>query len=178
MKNVKFIILIFLILTSPAFTNKKNKDINYELFVNEITQSFIKESETEYGIKCGSSGGSMPYDVETISASFIVYKKSTIDESRNLELNLIKKLCHFVNSNEKIRPYLREFPFPIESAHISLSFQTQNNEFENGICHVTQARNIIFYSILDAETDSLKTIREESYSDALKILNGIHKISN
>jgi len=172
---VKFVLLIFLSNTVLGFQmNKTNRSPSksYVGYSNEVTNNFIKEVNKEFGFRCVATGGSMPYDVQGIDVGFIAYRKATIEEARELEVMLIEKFLRIINSHEKIRPYLREFPFQASQADISIDFYNKNNEPEtvNSISHVSQVKNKIYYDIYDPKTFSSEEVAEESYEDALKIV--------
>ena len=124
-KNVKliFIFLIAVMLSAAKPPDQKmKKSINDEVFANEVTHSFIQEVKKKWGFQCEHTGGSMPYDIESLSVGFAIYKNVTIDEARELEVMLIEEFLEVTNAHEKIRPFLREYPFPAARANISLSF--------------------------------------------------------
>jgi hypothetical protein len=93
----------------------------------------------------------MAYDVEEISVKFVAYRKATIEEARALEVAMTEKLLKKINENEKIRPYLREYPFKPNRAHVSISFRKHDYSpnTDGSVAHIFQARNLIFYSGAD-----------------------------
>ena len=167
-----FIFLLISILLGFKVTDKKSyRSKSYVELSDEVMYAFIKEVAVEFGFRCESIGGSMPYDVESMHIGFIAYRKATIDEARELEVALIEKLLGIVNSHEKIRPYLREYPFTSDRANVSISFYDKDNEYETeSISYVSQAKNKIFYSVNDPKTDSLVDFADESYEDAHEIV--------
>ncbi len=173
--KISFLLLLTsIILGFKMHDEKLSKPINYEVFVDEVIDSFIKEVNREFGYQCMSTGGSMPKDIESITVGFIAYRKATVEKARELEVTLIEKLLKIINSHKRIRPYLREYPFTSNRAHVSVAFWKKNNEpeTENSISYVFQARNKLFYDTQDSNTDALITIAEETYEDALKIVQG------
>jgi len=178
----KIIFAFFVISTLFGFKmqdSKPIKSIDYVVFVKEVTNSFIKQIEKEYGFRCCGSGGSMPFDIMSITIKLISHKIVTMDEARELEVNLIEKFLKIINSHEKIRPYLREYPFPASRADIMISFRNKNNRRQpEGISLIFQARNQIFYEVNDSKTDRLVNVGEESYDEALKIVQEKQKNSN
>ena len=170
-------IAFLLLLTSAIFgfqMNNTNRSPSkpYVGYSNEVINDFIKEVYKEFGFKCIVTGGSMPNDVQSIRIGFIAYRKATVEIARELEVTLIEKFLKTINMHEKIRPYLREYPFRGNRADISISFCNKKNESEteNSISSILQARNKLFYDVRDLKTGSLITIFEEPYEDALKIV--------
>ena len=146
-KLVKLCFLCLFILTGCEAMQENNKEENYLHYVNQVTNSFIEEMEKETGLCCSGSGGSMPHDVEKIEVMFVGYRRATVEEARTLTVKGIQKLLEKINSHEKIRPFLREYPFTESRVRISISFQTKQDEyyFDGSVARVSNARNQIFY---------------------------------
>ena len=187
------ICLFILIGCQPV--EEKVKEENYLHYVNQVTYSFIEEMEKETGLYCSGSGGSMPHDVEEIKVMFVGYRRATIEEARALTVKGIQKLLEKINSHEKIRPFLREYPFTESRARISIAFQTNQGRryLDGSVALVSNARNQIFYRraekqlIKHAPTingatggifspayesieERLELIIKEPYEDAVKIV--------
>jgi len=170
----------------------------YLKYVKEITNSFVNEMESEYGFHCIGGGGSMPKDVEKIQVIFITHQKSTIKDAREIEIKAITKLLDKINAHEKIRPFLREFPFGPSRVGVSISFQDKEDHYylENSVAYVFLAKSKIFYcsaekikemvpggcdcsdpdNIIDfppveEEVEKLVDLFEEPYEEALKIIS-------
>ena len=154
-------------------TQYTNPSSRYVAFADQAEKQFIREVKREYGFRCGGSGGSMPYDVEALSIDLIVYRSVTLEEARELGVKLIRKYVDIVNAHEKVRPYLREYPFKASRVNLSLSFYEKNNQPQLGgsIYHLFQARNTLFYDRYDAESESLVEVHQEPYDEAEEIVD-------
>lgn len=148
------------------------KSEDYEVYVNQIVNSFSKDMEKEYNLICIGDGGRMPYDVEEISVKFLAFRKVSIEEARKLEVNCTERLLKAINSNDKIRPFLREYPFKANRAKISISFRNKNNTYhcDGGVDLVFHAKNKIYYRSEDPSTEQFFSLAEEPYEEALKIV--------
>jgi hypothetical protein len=147
----------------------------YVQYVTELTKSFASEMYKEYGFECVGSGGSMPYDVEEISVKLVTCQIATVDQARELEIKATERFVQMINMHEKIRPFLREHPFPSSRVRVSISFERPKNAFslstKNDVSHVFQARNRIFYQAKNPDNPYLgKDIKDEPYEEALKIV--------
>ncbi len=172
-KNVKLIFIISLLIYGCKMNcNEKNED--YEVYVNQIIDSFANEMEKEHGLVCKGHGGRMPHDVEDIGVSFNCYRRVSIEEARRLEVKATERFLEIINSNEKIRPFLREFPFKPNRGKVSISFRTADNlRYTDGsVAYVTQFKNTISYCADEETSPSLITLKKEPYEEALKIVNG------
>ena len=106
----------------PPGQRKRPKIEIDEKYVHEIVREFEREVFKEFGISASGSGGSMPFDVETVSVQFRVIRRVGVEEARKLIVTLKEKLADKVNRHEKLRPYLREYPFSPLRADIFISF--------------------------------------------------------
>ena len=197
----KFLILLL----TPFITNCKMKNIqdnneDYEVYADEIVRSFAKDMKKEYGLQCIGSGGSMPHDVAEIGVMFTIQKKVTsLEEARELEVAAIQKLLNHINNHQKIRPFLREYPFKYDRVSVSISFTNENNQryTDGSIVYMYQARNKIFYkkakeyidkgyqithprtnevyTVPDREATRLIDYYDEPYDEALKKVKSLPK---
>ena len=170
LRYVNFLISIFL--WSCTLNAYSSNHAIYAPLVREITDAFAHEIEAEFDLFCEGGGGGMPDDVREIEVDFVAYRRATIEEARVLEVKATERLLKKINEHEKIRPYLREFPFPPDRAHVRISFQKEDDSFQSDgtVTIVSQARNKLFYSIANPFTERLVHLAEEPYEDALKIV--------
>ena len=162
-----FLCFIFLVVSTKSNATE-NQLAEYAQYVQEITRSFAKEMEAEYGLKCIEKGGGMPYDVELIDLAFITYKKGNIEEVRELEIRATEKLLQIINTHEKIRPFLREYPFKANRAEVSIAFRKPDNSCysDGSVVHVFQVKNKIYYRAEDPKSHNRYSLAEEFYDDA------------
>ncbi|MEI6241850.1 MAG: hypothetical protein WCP39_00400 [Chlamydiota bacterium] len=144
----------------------------YLQYANEIIRVFVNEIEKEYGFTCIGSGGGMAHDVEEISVKFMAYQRASIEQAREYEVNAIQKLLKIINSHDKIRPFLREYPFKANMLRVSISFGKKDNSplTDGSVVFVFQARDKIYYNKAEPVTESLLDLYEEPYEEAVKIV--------
>lgn len=109
----------------------------------------------------------------------------------------IQGLLHRINTHEKIRSYLREYPFNADRVNVSISFRTETDDrpLDGSVALVFLAKNKIFYRVAEMKmsnpipltrinknnewTKELKPgklqeelipLLEETYEEALKIV--------
>jgi len=187
------LVALFLILCPGCAANAE--EAVHEKYADEIVNSFAREMQKEYGLICVGSGGRQSRDVETIMVSFNVYREITLEEARTLIVKAKERLVEKVNAHEKIRPFLREYPFTWRGADISLSFQKEDGSryLDGSVAFVCSARGgRISYSkaelqkrkfvdILDeygnilvagknVEKEMLVDLLEEPYEETLRIV--------
>lgn len=138
--------------------------------VNEVVEIFKKSVMREFDIKYEGGGGSMPNDVIRITIHFASNECPDIDRARFLEIRLIEKFLEIINSHEGIRPYLRQYPFPVNGADIALSFAPRGkNKKPDSIKFIYQVRGRIFYATEDS-LDKKCDAYTEKYETALEIV--------
>jgi len=170
---------LFLSILTLFFSGKKNNDEipAYETYVNQLINSFAKEIKKEFGLICIGDGGQMPYDVEAVSIKFAAYCYPSIEKARELEVKITERFINAINSNEKIRPYLREYPFKADRAEVAISFYTKDNSryTDGSVSYVFQVKNKIYYCSKNPHTKNLDDLYEEPYEEALKIVQSSQK---
>jgi hypothetical protein len=164
-------ILFFLVLT--LFVNAEEDTIpEYERYVDELVKTFALEMKNDLNLYCVGDGGRMPRDVEEIAIDFSINRRATLDEARKMEVYATEKLLQKINAHEKIRPFLREYPFTPARVGIRITFDDEfNAHYSDGtIAYMNLARGKIFYSYQDPIAGKLIDIHKESYEDALKLI--------
>lgn len=147
-----FIFVALALIISTIFIKQKVNATEYESpvytqYVAEISSSFSNQMKKEFGIECIGSGGSMPYDVEEISIKFVAYQRTTIEEARALEVKVTERLVQMINAHEKIRPFLKEPPFPYYRTKVGISFYKRNNipYLDGSVAYVSHVNSKIYY---------------------------------
>lgn len=167
---VKIGLLLSCMLYEGTMIAKQIEPPEYLRYVKEVSTTFDAEMKKEFGLVCIGSGGSMPHDVEEIDLHFLAYKHVSIEEARVLEVSAIEKLVRIINDHEKLRPFLRESPFPHTRAKVMIAFEDKDgNRFkDNSVTLVYQAKGKIFYRTYDAKNNKIVPLYEEPYEEALK----------
>src|SRR5689334_7403436 len=88
---------------NPAILRSDYSSPEYVREANRIAHAFIKEAEKEFGVHCQGMGGQMPHDIVEIDIGFVIYKKASIEEARDLEVKLIEKFLKMINESEDIK---------------------------------------------------------------------------
>jgi hypothetical protein len=169
-----FFSLILVLFTGEKMNAEEDESPIYTQYVAEVTSTFLKQVYKEFGIECGASGGSMPYDVESIYVQLSAYRSATVEEARELEVILTEKFVQVINAHEKLRPFLREYPFPPGRARIALSFEKskkKNHFTDDDITFVCHAKNRLYYLAKNPDNPYVrKDIKDEPYEEARKIV--------
>ena len=161
----------------PPQGKRKRIERPDERYVSEVINEFAKEAIKEFGLEVSSSGAGMPFDVESIIANFTMRKQSTIEEARELIVRLTERFVEITNKHEKLRPYLREYPFSPYRANIYLVFRDKGGLlYEEGSVNgvAIDINKQVAYSTVSKKTSkddrsSMVTLREP-YEKAVEIV--------
>jgi len=179
LKN-KLLVLIFAVLATFINPNVfaqghiiKKERPSYIRHIHEIVDQFTSDMST-YGLDCVGSGGSMPEDVVSIKVRLSACKHATISEARQLELIAVRRLADLVNSHERIRPFLREYPFGLDRIEVSISFQQPTGErfCDGSVDYVSSINGILYYAAYDEILNNIYDIASESIQEAIEKQQG------
>jgi len=84
----------------------------------------------------------------------------------------VEEYLSAINSNEKIRPYLHNYPFTAKNVEIVIYFHNPNgsNVASGKISIAAAKRGKVICYIDYPEKYTIKTIHEETYEEALKLV--------
>ena len=174
MKMYRFYFFILFLVGFSKINAQERTSHIYTKYVSEVISAFVKEMHKKYGLVCGASGGQMPDDVAEISVSLTAYRQASIEQARELEVQATERFVQIINAHEKIRPFLREKPFPASRVNVSIAF-TKHKDFtpfaDNDVEFVCHAKNRLYYLAYDPQNPYVgKDIKDEPYEEALKIV--------
>ena len=138
--------------------------------INETREEFINLAEKKYGLKCFGTQASFPQKLESIGAIFQLNKIISIEESREIIVNLVKEFQLIVNKNPKIAPILSQVPFTADRIDISLSL-TDGKKLPppDAFSHIFTSRGNIIFSTHDEKKSIFNQTKiYESLEDACK----------
>lgn len=166
MKRITLVILVFL--------NSCNghREETYVDVAHEIQAASAKKIEQETPLRLIGTGGGLMDRVNMLALSFIYQGEVDEETSRELLVKCAQTLLNNVNSNKKIRPYLKDYPFGPKNIHITIYFRGLNDiNIPDGkistvsICN----RDIIRWKSHNGPYE-LTILKTESYEDALRIV--------
>ncbi len=176
MNSIK-IILIILLLGLTVIGCDKGGEPNYIRMSDRIVNQYLKDMKDLYGLNCFGCGGGFLNKVNEIIISFKIQGPKNREELRELVIKITEDLLRRYNDNEKIRPYLKNYPFTDRNVRIGIlltdekgiSFHNKGADKER-LCAVYQFWGSICYQILNEEKPYLQDVFEETYEEALSIV--------
>ncbi len=151
---------------------RKSDSSDYSQYVDEIITAFTKEMKAQFGLEGEGKKREMSHDVEEISVRLVAYQKGTIEQAREWEIKATERLVEMVNAHEKIRPFLREYPFHPDRAIVSITFLGPDNgpRIDDNIAFVIQSDyNVHYFTRNPLNIFVYRNIKIEPYLEAFDI---------
>lgn len=169
-------VLLLIILVLAASCNKNPNDTRYRPnhkklnAVREVRKKVIIRLKEEKELKACGTGAQMMDEVVMIALSFQYDNVVSIEEGRELLISAIDTFLDEVNSNECVRPYLKNYPFQVKNLEIRIFIRNpdRSNVSKNELSVISAIDGILDYEIYDKEEKWLRTVYKESYEQALE----------
>lgn len=138
-------------------------------YVDEVTKEMVKQAAKKLNLRCTGTGGSMPDDIQSIQICFHTDTPLELEQARLLEVEAIELFHEIVNQHEKIRPYLREYPFSLNRCEISITAPDNNQK----VCFVFNTiHGNIHYRKKSVLSGRLEKLTDETIAEAQAIVHG------
>lgn len=174
MKKLHIIFIFsFLILSSFLFNQRKKPP--YITIADKITANTINIIEKKYPLTCIGEGGGMMKCVEMMSISFTCNRILEKNEARRLIVDAAEIYLNQINSNEQIRPYLKNYPFTIENIEIRIFISDAKgyDVYDPNIAVVSVIdKNVLYKTQEKDQKYGYKSRVFESYEEAKNIVKG------
>jgi hypothetical protein len=139
--------------------------IDYD-YMDHIQQQIIVEVCDKYDCACCGLGGAAFYDIEKFKLTFQFNNNYSENEIREILVNISNIFVEKINQHQKIRPFLREYPFSLLRCEYILIFPNK----DNAICMSLNANNKFYmYKYIKEKNDSIRYL-EETYEAAVQKL--------
>jgi hypothetical protein len=169
--NFRIIIVILCFLFVCCYFVYQSAD--YEKIADRITVKTALKLKKEKGLNLIAIGGGMMHDIQRMSMEFNFYKVVDMKMARELLVYSVEEYLSAINSSEKVRQYLHNYPFTSQNVKIVIYFYNQDRfKVPSGkISIVAARRGTIEFFIDDPEINNIKSIHEETYQEALKTVS-------
>jgi hypothetical protein len=146
-----------------------------------VMGAYIKKMHKEKKWDLLGIGGSFQEKIRMLALDFNSYdQRVTLEEARQILVETAEDFVAFINSNQRIQPYLEDLPATYRNIKLGICFyDTRKQEFisDGHIAHVFLIGDVkspvVCYSIHDEAEDRLKGIHHESYVKAREIVQAI-----
>lgn len=139
------------------------------LNIIEQTISSLSSKHNIHGIGYGMKGKFQGLDI-----SFEVLRPLTKEQARIIILDCAEIFLGNINSNEKIKPYLKDLPFTLKNIGVTLFIKDTNSGdiFYPNICIAACTSRGVYFRTTDPQTDRFKETYEETHEEALALVKG------
>ena len=144
----------------------------YEKLADEITDNVAKRLKAQKHLFLIGTGGRMMDDIKMMAMSFQYFQEIDLKQARALLVYVIDEYLSPINSNERIRPFLHEYPFTANHIEIRIwIYQPDGHSLSSDkISYITAIDGVLAYYRYFEETYTLLAVGEETYEEALKAL--------
>lgn len=145
---------------------------DYEQIADAITARTAKKIECEKKIRLIGTGGGMLGDIYMMAMSFNYCQEVDFDTARRLLVYCVEEYLSAINSDEKLRPYLHNYPFTAKNIEIRIYLKKPNNSDVplGSICIARSIKGVVSYDANNPNGINLDTLHKETYEEALKIV--------
>ena len=162
-----FLLIFFSIFSCDSMTYQLSDD---EKIVNQITEETAKKLKEKKNLILVGTGGQMMHEIEMLAMSFDYYQEVTLETARALIVYAVKEYLSDINKNEKVRPYLRNYPFTAKNVEIRIFiYGPDRHELSpEKIYYISAINGIVDYYVRGPD-NFRQAVCEETYEEALKI---------
>jgi hypothetical protein len=166
-KKTSSLLLLLIVLTLYSF-----KEPKYGKLSNKILHGYSAELKKK-GIMLVGEGGAMMGDIQSVFMHYFVPGEFSLNDARKMYVEVAEEYIKRYNDDEKIRPYLHNYPFNISNIELEISFKDEKgNPQENGyVAYISRSnKNLVYYA--EYKNNEYVTLHKEPYAEAVAIVKG------
>jgi hypothetical protein len=169
MRVILLFLLIFITGCDPPRSVDNPHKSSERTLINEVTNQTFIQLKMEKGLyPFGTGEGGGVNQIRMLALSFRYYKEIEIEEARKLLMAAGTLFLKNINSNEQIRPYLKNDPFRPGNIDIAIFVQKPNGSEPDldKLTLIEMTDGMLKYSIRSSETGRLTKVCKETYAEA------------
>ena len=120
----------------------------------------------------GMGGGLKDEKIRLFMVNYAVCKDVQIAEARMNIVKLMEFYLYKINNDSDLEKFLFYTPFQCVNLELGISYLQANGEPSSPIARSSAREGSVFYSKYDPVKDTLERIYQETYEEALAIVNG------
>ena len=169
MKFLLLLLMLFLASSCDKTSAEVRRQTNEKQYaINVVTQKVANQLKNTTELAPCGFGSQAMHRVAKLCLSFFYYKSTNVEGGRRLLITAVDEFVASVNSDEQIRPYLKNYPF--EPKNIEIRIFLRNSKGQDPplgeLYDVTAINGIFLYKIIDPE-GRLVDLYKETYDEAL-----------
>ncbi len=165
--NLFFPSIFSFFLLEGCYTNPTEKLFEKQDLINFVRKKALLRIEKEYGLKPFGIGGQARDEVEMLALAFQSSRKIDIIEGRKLLVASVEILLDEINKEDKLIPYLANYPFEAKNVDVSIYI---NSSCREELAVISASRGLLQYQKDISSDEPLKTVCRETYQEALEKL--------
>ena len=165
--RILFLCLLFLSACTPSTPESRFSDERQKLTHRALKKFIVAMQEkglTPAGIGEGINHRNNKQNC--LEVVFDIDELPSVEFARELIVEALQQFLHTINYTYGIEEYLSEYPFPLKFIQVAILGRN-----ETGLCAVWNREEMLMYDKHQpGESFNRKTVCEETYDEALKIL--------
>jgi hypothetical protein len=170
MRSSLFVILISFVSSCAAPIPDVYKISEKEQLANQVIRQAFSQLRKEKDLEPFGEGGQMMHQIQMLALSFSYYKPLDIEQAREMLIYVSTTFLDIINKNEKIRPYLDNYPFDLKNIEIRIVVRGGDKSDPDKLVFVSMHRGVLGYDIREFGTILLKEFYRETYEEAVERL--------
>lgn len=162
-----------------SFNFFKKQPRDYADIAREIRENVGKKLSKKHQMDLVGVGGGMMGSVYMLGLSFQIHHPMDRNEARERIVDCVEELLASVNSNQEIRPFLKNYPFTTQNVQIVIfsNYPNGKDAFDPYISTTSvYTSDTICFSTTEPNNKSYKNRHKEPYSEALSMLKSKMKL--
>ncbi|MDF2576729.1 MAG: hypothetical protein K0S74_213 [Chlamydiales bacterium] len=156
---------------TPEDILPKRKAYKYINLSAQLEREFVSKINNFFPVSYGGGGGSMMHDIKEVEFRLLMSSLCDVETARGIYLTYLNTFLELFNNNEKIRPYLANYPLTLANVEIRLEFYDANQRLVSDGTHICCIFNNNKYIYYDTKKgygihNPLKNIHKETYEEA------------
>ncbi len=168
-----FLVIISMVTFIFGCSSSGGQMPDYEKIADKITEETAKKLKDQKNLVLIGTGGKMMNDIQAMDMSFNFYQEMDLKASRELIIYVINEYLSAINSSNRVRAYLHEYPFTAKNVEIRIwFFKPDGTDLPlDKIYYVSAIDGILTYYLDLPETYSRKAINKETYEEAQRAIS-------
>jgi len=169
---------------SPNINPCIHQEKPHEPLIDAILAAYQREMFKDYRFEFDRVGGKILDGVEEVVVRLICFQPTNLEKARELQIIATERLLNLINSNEKLRPYIKDYPLTLNNLKVSVLFRKKNYfpYFNGSMERASQEGDqICYYQEIPEDKNSKVFVSrpretplyaKESYQEALSKVEG------
>jgi len=171
MRFILFLLSIFIFVGCSQSNPIRKNDIDSDVeLVREARIKVARKLKQEKNLRLSGVGSQMMDKIKMIALSFNYFGPVDEGKARELLLSATNELIFVVNEDERIRPYLHDYPFGPKNVEIRIFLKNIDGSkvSSDKLSVISVLDGILDYEVDDPKNAFFTSILEETYEEAMK----------